>query len=98
MTCGYKGRFAGPKRCGRSRRSWSLPRAESRAWLSSSELDPLRDEAIDYAMRLLQAGVATELHVYPGAPHGFQLFGDSRLARQWQRDVDEWLGCQLASL
>jgi acetyl esterase/lipase len=60
--------------------------------------DGFRDEDIEYALRLNQSGVPTELHVYPGAPHGFQLFGDSRLARQWQRDVDEWLGCQLASL
>lgn len=39
--------------------------------ITCSELDPLRDEAIDYATRLLRAGVATELHVYPGTCHGF---------------------------
>ncbi len=31
------------------------------------ELDMMRDENIQYAMRLLRAGVPTELHVYPGA-------------------------------
>lgn len=31
----------------------------------------MRDEAIDYALRLMWAGVATELHVYPGTCHGF---------------------------
>jgi acetyl esterase/lipase len=36
------------------------------------ELDLMRDENIAYAMRLLQAGVPTELHVYPGAFHGFE--------------------------
>jgi acetyl esterase len=41
------------------------------ALITCSELDPLRDEAIDYASRLLGAGVATELHVYPGTCHGF---------------------------
>ncbi|MGA5465046.1 alpha/beta hydrolase [Mycobacterium sp. NPDC050041] len=41
------------------------------ALVTCSELDPLRDEAIDYAARLLRAGVATELHVYPGTCHGF---------------------------
>jgi acetyl esterase len=41
------------------------------AFVSCSELDPLRDEALDYAQRLLVAGVATELHVYPGTCHGF---------------------------
>lgn len=32
-----------------------------------------RDEDIAYASGLLRAGVATELHVYPGAYHGFNL-------------------------
>jgi acetyl esterase/lipase len=41
------------------------------ALVTCSELDPLRDEAIDYALRLMRAGVATELHVYPGTCHGF---------------------------
>jgi acetyl esterase len=41
------------------------------AFISCSELDPLRDEAIDYATALLRAGVSTELHVVPGTCHGF---------------------------
>ena len=41
------------------------------ALITCSELDPLRDEAIDYARRLMTAGVATELHVFPGTCHGF---------------------------
>jgi acetyl esterase/lipase len=41
------------------------------ALITCSELDPLRDEAIDYARRLMLAGVATELHVFPGTVHGF---------------------------
>jgi acetyl esterase/lipase len=27
-----------------------------------------------YALRLMQAGVSTELHVYPGAYHGWEIF------------------------
>jgi acetyl esterase/lipase len=34
-------------------------------------LDPFRDENIEYAARLAQAGVPTEFHLYPGAFHGF---------------------------
>jgi len=43
----------------------------ARTLITCSELDPLRDEAVDYALRLLWAGVATELHVFPGTCHGF---------------------------
>lgn len=39
--------------------------------ITCSELDPLRDEAIDYALRLMWAGVTTELHVFGGTCHGF---------------------------
>lgn len=38
------------------------------------ELDPLRDEGIEYSQLLYQAGVATELWVIPGAVHVFDLF------------------------
>ncbi|MGV0785489.1 alpha/beta hydrolase [Mycolicibacterium sp. XJ2] len=41
------------------------------AFISCSELDPLRDEAVEYGLRLMRAGVATELHVFPGSCHGF---------------------------
>lgn len=40
-------------------------------FISCSEIDPLRDEALDYALRLLRAGIATELHVFPATCHGF---------------------------
>jgi acetyl esterase/lipase len=42
------------------------------AYMMVGELDLMRDENIAYAMRLLQAGVPTELHVIPGAFHGFE--------------------------
>ena len=35
------------------------------ALITCAEIDPFRDEAIDYALRLLRAGVSTELHVFP---------------------------------
>ncbi len=34
-------------------------------------LDPLRDEGLSYARRLMEAGVAVELHLAPSIPHGF---------------------------
>ena len=47
--------------------------------------DGFRDEDIDYALRLNQAGVPTALHVLPGACHGVQMFIDSVVARRWGR-------------
>lgn len=41
------------------------------AYVAVAGIDCLRDEAIDYALRLQAAGVSTELHVVPGVPHGF---------------------------
>ena len=41
------------------------------ALITCSELDPLRDEAVDYALRLMWAGVRTEVHVFAGTCHGF---------------------------
>lgn len=49
------------------------------AFITCSELDPLRDEALDYARRLRDAGIATELHMFAGTCHGF----DS-LAGEWE--------------
>lgn len=50
------------------------------AAVTCSELDPLRDEAIAYATRLMTAGIAVELHVVPATCHGF----DSLLP-DWER-------------
>ena len=41
------------------------------AYVLAAGEDCLRDEAIDYALRLQAAGVPTELHVVPGVPHAF---------------------------
>jgi acetyl esterase/lipase/3-phenylpropionate/cinnamic acid dioxygenase small subunit len=43
------------------------------AFVAVGGADLFRDESIAYASRLLEAGVSTELHVYPGAPHGFEV-------------------------
>jgi len=39
------------------------------AYVTTMEFDPLRDEGITYALRLLEAGVTVELHSYPGTFH-----------------------------
>jgi acetyl esterase/lipase len=59
--------------------------------LSTSGADGFRDEDILYALQLMRAGVPTELHVYPGAPHGYQMIVDSAAATQARRDIVDWL-------
>lgn len=43
------------------------------AFISTGQLDLFVDENIEYAHRLILSGVPTELHVWPGAFHGFDL-------------------------
>ncbi|MDE2635478.1 MAG: alpha/beta hydrolase fold domain-containing protein, partial [Chloroflexota bacterium] len=43
------------------------------AFVSVGALDLFRDENIDYAQRLMAAGVPTDLQVYPGMIHGAEM-------------------------
>ena len=42
-------------------------------YIEVGELDLIRDECLDYAIRLLRAGVPTEVHTDPGAYHAFDI-------------------------
>jgi acetyl esterase/lipase len=61
------------------------------AFVSVGSVDGFLDEDVDYALRLNHDDVPCELHVYPGAPHGYQIAANSRIAQQSQRDIEEWL-------
>ncbi len=50
------------------------------SYMMTCEHDPLRDEAIIYAMRLMAAGVPVELHNYPGTVHGFDFLTPSDIS------------------
>ena len=66
------------------------------AFVSVGAVDGFRDEDVDYAVRLNQAGVPTELHVYPGACHGFFLLApDAPVTQQCMRNMEDWLRRQL---
>lgn len=66
------------------------------AYIPVGELDLFLDEDIEYARRLLAAGVHTELHVYPGAFHAFDVFAASgRIAQQFLADRDNVLRREL---
>ncbi|MEU5266959.1 alpha/beta hydrolase [Streptomyces hygroscopicus] len=52
-------------------------------YIAVAEIDPLRDEGLDYAARLSAAGVTTELVQVPGAVHGFDLlFPQARISER----------------
>jgi acetyl esterase/lipase len=62
------------------------------AWIATTQLDLFRDEDVDYARRLMAAQVPTELHVYPGGVHGFDVFApEAAVTRRFCRDRDEAL-------
>ena len=56
------------------------------AYISTAENDPLRDEGITYAQRLLQAGVSVELHQFPGTFHGSAVVTTAAVSRRAQRE------------
>jgi acetyl esterase/lipase len=59
-------------------------------------IDGFCDEDVEFATRLRQAAVPVELHVYPGAQHGFDgMVAGSAIARRANRDMLEWLAAQL---
>jgi acetyl esterase/lipase len=60
-------------------------------FISTGALDLFLEENLDYARRLTRAGVPVELHVYPGAFHGFDLAVGSRLAKRHASDQLEAL-------
>lgn len=67
------------------------------ALVSVGENDGFRDENVAFAGRLWDAGVPTELHVWPGAFHGFDhLVEDAAVSRRSLRAKTEWVVRMLA--
>ncbi|MCC7268468.1 MAG: alpha/beta hydrolase [Caulobacteraceae bacterium] len=61
-------------------------------FLATGALDLFLEENLDYARRLIAAGVPTELHVYPGAIHAFQFAQGARVSQQADRDLKAAVG------
>ncbi len=55
-------------------------------WMATAALDLFRDENIEYANKLMQAGVRTELISYPAACHGFQMVPGTAIGARYARD------------
>lgn len=56
------------------------------AFLATGTLDLFFEEDVEYARRLVRAGVSTELHVYPGAFHAFDLIATAQVSAALRRD------------
>jgi acetyl esterase len=52
------------------------------AYVSTMEFDPLRDEGVLYALKLMQAGVATELHSFAGTFHGSSMVAHAEVSKR----------------
>lgn len=68
-------------------------------YVAVCEFDPLRDEGLDYAQRLVRAGVPTELHLFPGTFHASTTIQDAEVSRRMTSEaigaMRRWLrvGC-----
>ena len=57
------------------------------AYIEVGQLDIFCNEDIAYALKLSQAGIPVELHVHPGAQHGFELIAPaSKVAQRSAQD------------
>ncbi|HUD93955.1 alpha/beta hydrolase [Sphingobium sp.] len=57
------------------------------AFIAVGALDLFLVEDMDYARRLIEVGVPTELHVYPGAYHGFDVLPDAPASVRLKQDA-----------
>ncbi|MER5965683.1 alpha/beta hydrolase [Streptomyces sp. NPDC002057] len=66
------------------------------AHIATAEFDPLRDEALDYGLRLLRAGVPVELHQWPGTFHGSHAILSAEVSRRQLAELGATLRRALA--
>jgi acetyl esterase/lipase len=57
------------------------------AHIATAQFDPNRDEAIDYALRLLRAGVAVDLHQWAGTFHGSQAVVSAEVSQRQMAEL-----------
>lgn len=65
-------------------------------YIATGALDLFLEEDLTFAQRLMRAGVPVELHVYPGAFHGFQWAAEARVSQTAARDSRDALARAMA--
>lgn len=58
------------------------------AYITTGTLDLFFDESLDYARRLCQYGVSTDLHSYAGGFHGFNFFAETAIAKAFATSLN----------
>lgn len=64
-------------------------------FLACGSIDLFAAENLAFAARLLEAGNTLEMHLYPGAYHGFPLVPQARCSQALVRDSLNWMSRQL---
>ncbi|KAI8628182.1 alpha/beta hydrolase fold-3 domain-containing protein [Xylariaceae sp. FL1651] len=61
-------------------------------FVDCASADPFRDEVVTFASRLWAAGVAAELHIWPGGPHGYdRIAPNTPMSKQAREARVAWL-------
>lgn len=66
------------------------------AYIDAGSCETFRDEAVAYAARIWQAGGQAELHIWPGAFHGFDMLAQAALTKSATAARRDWLRRLLA--
>ncbi|EAW08578.1 alpha/beta hydrolase [Aspergillus clavatus NRRL 1] len=68
-------------------------------YIECGSADVFRDEDVTYASRLWEYGVQSELHIWPGGWHAFQIYSpESKLAKMATETRSSWLHRQLTDM
>ncbi|MBR7828302.1 alpha/beta hydrolase [Actinospica sp. MGRD01-02] len=66
------------------------------AFVSVGNLDGLLDEDLEYARRLIAAGVPTDLHVFADGPHAFDsMLPEAAITARARRTLEDWLQARM---
>ncbi|CDM31289.1 hypothetical protein DTO013E5_78 [Penicillium roqueforti] len=59
--------------------------------------DPLRDEGLFYGQHLAENGIPTNVHVFPGVPHGFRRYKQLPDSERWDEVMSDGIAWALTS-
>jgi acetyl esterase/lipase len=66
------------------------------AYIACGDLDLFVVEGMAYSQALIRSGVTTELRIYPGAFHGFDLIAGAGVSKRFQADLRDAIARALA--